>query len=291
MTLAAILADLNHAISHGACSGFSAGTSAGSSASPAAGQDGQNRRPFVVISYAQSLDGCLTPMEGTPYPLSGDAALKVTHGIRSQCDGLIAGIGTVLADDPSLTTRHGFNGDPEPIILDSRLRFPLRAKLLHQPVKPLVATLAPPADGAATRKASMIKHKELEQAGAKVWRFAPTAKQRIPLPELLTRLYQERGIRSVMVEGGAKVIAEFLTQGLCDYLIVTVAPIFLATLNSVSLALDAKAPLPKLTEMRHCRIGKDLLIWGTPIFEASAAKRCALTPPSSRGPFDNSSLP
>lgn len=284
MTLAAILADLNHAISTGASLSRTA-------------QKILNPRPVVVISYAQSLDGCLTPMEGTPYPLSGDAALEVTHGIRSQCDGLIAGIGTVLADDPSLTTRHGFKGDPEPIILDSRLRFPLSAKLLTQPVKPLIATVAAQQTASQGGGTSAKQHK-LDRTGATVWTFKPTAKQRIPLPELLTRLYQERGIRSVMVEGGAKVIAEFFNQGLCDYLIVTVAPIFLATSNSVSLALDAKASLPRLTEMRHCRIGKDLLIWGAPIFETSSSKPAANGPkrqtsiqPKPRGPLDNSSLP
>lgn len=238
------------------------------SAIVADGAKAQADRPVIIVSYAQSLDGCLTRRQGTPYPLSGEPAMRVTHGIRERCDGLLAGIGTVLADDPKLTTRYGFSGDPEPIILDSRLRFPLSAKLLSNAKKPLIATLSP-SKGAGEGGAAQQLHAQeaLAEAGATVWSFAPNAHQRIPLPALLTRLYRERHIRSIMVEGGAKVIAEFLNYGLCDYLVVTIAPIFLANQNAVSLALSGTAHMPTINGMRHSRLGKDLIVWGQPSFD------------------------
>lgn len=221
-------------------------------------------RPFVVVSYAQSLDGCLSHRQGMPYRLSGDAAMRLTHGVRSRCDGLLVGIGTVIADDPRLTTRHGFGGDPDPIILDSRLRFPLTSKLLHQDKKPLIATLACPEHALpdrARRKAA------LEDAGATVWTFEQGPDRRIPLQQLLTRLGREGHQQSIMVEGGAKVIAEFLNSGICDYLIVTVAPVFLANQNAVSLALNGATHLPTIADLRHSKVGDDLVVWGVPQFD------------------------
>lgn len=240
----------------------------GPTVSPSPATSPEGSRPVIVISYAQSLDGCLTRRQGKPYPLSGDAAMRVTHGVRSACDGLLAGIGTVLADDPRLTTRMGFaGGDPLPIILDSRLRFPLSARLLSNPIKPLIATLSSCADehsSAAVAQASAAD--SLRAAGAEVWSFAPDSQGRIPLGHLLSTLARERQIRSIMVEGGARVIAAFLDAGLCDYLVVTIAPIFLANRNAVSLALNGHAPMPTLTELNHAKLGKDLIVWGAPTF-------------------------
>lgn len=218
---------------------------------------GHSERPVIVISYAQSLDGCLTRRQGSPYPLSGDAALRVTHGIRSLCDGLLAGIGTVLADDPRLTTRMGFSGDPLPIILDSRLRFPPTARLLANPKKPLIATLA----GSSRNTEEALSH-----AGAEIWSFAPDGHGRIPLADLLVKLSRERQLKAIMVEGGAKVIAAFLDAGLCDYMVVTIAPIFLANRNAVSLALSGTETMPCLEGLNHAKLGKDLIVWGAPTF-------------------------
>lgn len=269
MTEDRILRDLSEVIARGPTVSPSLAASPssadGSAASPAASPEGS--RPVIVISYAQSLDGCLTRRQGKPYPLSGDAAMRVTHGVRSACDGLLAGIGTVLADDPRLTTRMGFTGDPLPIILDSRLRFPLSARLLSNPIKPLIATLSSCADehsSAAVAQASAAD--SLRTAGANVWSFAPDSQGRIPLGHLLSTLARERQIRSIMVEGGARVIAAFLDAGLCDYLVVTIAPIFLANRNAVSLALNGHAPMPTLTELNHAKLGKDLIVWGAPTF-------------------------
>ena len=84
-------------------------------------------RPFVTLSYAQSLDGCIAAKRGQPLALSGPQSLTLTHQLRSAHDAIMVGIGTLLADNPRLTVRLVEGRDPQPVVLDSRLRFPSEA--------------------------------------------------------------------------------------------------------------------------------------------------------------------
>src|SRR5512145_1236608 len=119
-------------------------------------------RPLVTLSYAQSLDGCLTIQRGFPQALSGQASLALTHELRSAHDALLVGIGTVLADNPRLTVRLVEGKNPQPIVADSRLRLPLSANLLCQhPLSPWIAT---------GEQADAGRQKVLEAAGARVLR-------------------------------------------------------------------------------------------------------------------------
>ena len=88
-------------------------------------------RPFVSLSYAQSLDGSLAAKPGAPTRLSGTQANELTHRLRAAHDAILVGIGTILADDPQLTVRGVPGLQPRPVVLDSRLRTPPHS----QPVK------------------------------------------------------------------------------------------------------------------------------------------------------------
>src|SRR5690606_10285843 len=92
-------------------------------------------RPFVTLSYAQSLDGSIAIRSGEPLVLSGPESLCFTHHLRSIHDGILVGIGTVLSDDPQLTVRHCEGESPQPIVLDSQLRIPSTARLCCLPDK------------------------------------------------------------------------------------------------------------------------------------------------------------
>ena len=92
--------------------------------------------PFVTLSYAQSLDGCIVAQPGQPLALSGAQSLILTHKLRAAHDAILVGIGTVLADNPRLDVRLAPGPDPQPVVVDSRLRFPLNANLLQQPPYP-----------------------------------------------------------------------------------------------------------------------------------------------------------
>ncbi len=92
----------------------------------------QTGRPLVSLCYAQSLDGSLAARGGKTLRLSGPESMALTHRLRAAHDAILVGIGTILADNPSLTVRYAAGKNPQPVILDSSLRFPLNANLLYQ---------------------------------------------------------------------------------------------------------------------------------------------------------------
>lgn len=215
-------------------------------------------RPLVGLCYAQSLDGCLTDQPGAPLALSGLQSSQLTHRLRASFDGILAGIGTLLADDPELTVRLVEGRHPQPIILDSRLRTPLEARLLRsdrQAPRPWIAA----ADPLDPTRAS-----QLRAAGAHLVPL-PSGPNGLDLARLLD-LLPAMGIHSLMVEGGAQVITSFLSQDLANFAVITLAPCFLGGLSAVipgSLAASAgRAGYPRLHQAGCQAIGEDWVLWG-----------------------------
>ncbi len=220
-------------------------------------------RPLVTLSFAQSLDGSITTRRGTPQALSGQASLALTHQLRAAHDAILVGIGTVLADNPRLTVRLVEGKDPQPVVLDAHLRFPLHANLLYHPLHPWIAT----AEGADFEKGSA-----LEAAGARLLRLPSQSAGEIDLDLLLEHL-AGLGMNSLMVEGGARVITAFLRQRLVDQVILTIAPVFLGGLHAVEEPLGQDSSLteltpvsglafPRLKEAGFDQRGEDLIVWG-----------------------------
>ncbi len=205
-------------------------------------------RPLVTLGYAQSLDGSLTARRGLPLALSGSESATLTHSLRAAHAAILVGIGTVLADDPALTVRRIPGPSPQPVVLDSRLRFPLQARLLRHPRGVWIAC-----SGADPQKRAA-----LESAGARLFDLPPDEAGRVALPALLACLADE-GIDSLMVEGGARVIRAFLSQGLADHLVLTIAPLFVGGLHAVEGLLP---DFPRLEEVGYERLGDDLIVWG-----------------------------
>ena len=210
-----------------------------------------NGRAFVTLSYAQSLDGSITAKRGSHTDLSSEASYFMTHRLRAVHDAILVGIGTVVADNPSLTVRLVEGNDPQPIILDSQLRFPLQARLLKNKRKPWIVT---------TLNADHGKQQSLENAGARVWRLPATGSGQVDIHELPIFLAR-MGIERVMVEGGAAVITSFLSAGLVDRLVLTVVPLWLGGLNAV------QRPLPnwnnlQLDDLHYQQLGRDIVVSG-----------------------------
>ncbi len=208
-------------------------------------------RPLVTLSYAQSLDGSIASSQGQALKLSGPEAMALTHRLRAAHDAILVGIGTLLADDPQLTVRLVEGSQPQPVVLDGRLRFPLNAKLLHGPRRPWIACgmQSDPAAAAA-----------LAQAGARLFMFPLDEDGRVPLQALLQRL-AEMGVHSLMVEGGAQVIAAFLKQRLADALVLTIAPLYVSGLPAVAPGSMTAGEL-RLTAPVYETAGDDLIVWG-----------------------------
>jgi 3,4-dihydroxy 2-butanone 4-phosphate synthase/GTP cyclohydrolase II len=216
-------------------------------------------RPFVTLSYAQSVDGCIAARLGQPLALSGSLSLTLTHRLRAAHDAILVGIGTVLADNPRLTVRLVKGKNPQPIVADSRLRFPLDANLLrHHPLSPWIAT---------SEWADAERQKMLEAAGARVLRLPTNAKGQVNLSALLERL-GKLGINSLMVEGGARIITSVLSDQLVDHLVLTVAPMLVGGLRAVRrLGQSDQVHLPRLHNLRYQQLGEDLVLWGEPAWE------------------------
>jgi riboflavin-specific deaminase-like protein len=208
-------------------------------------------RPLVTLSYAQSLDGSIAARRGEPLRLSGPEAMALTHHLRAAHDGILVGIGTVLADDPRLSVRLAEGRDPQPVVLDSHLRLPVDARLLGGSRPPWIAAL-PGADPQ--------KQAQLEKRGVQVLSLPAAEDGYISLVSLLGCL-AGLGINSLMVEGGARVIASFLTQGLVDRLVLTVAPVIVGGLRAVDLETAFPHP-PRLKAPRYECLGEDLIVWG-----------------------------
>lgn len=204
-------------------------------------------RPLVTLSYAQSLDGSLTAVAGQPLDLSGPESMLFTHQLRAAHAAILVGIGTVLADNPRLTAHRVGGPHPQPVVLDSRLRFPLTAKLLSHPRGVWIAT---------TEAAPTAAQRELETRGARILRLPGDEHRRISLPALLDWL-AEANINSVMVEGGAEVITAFLAQRLASRIALTIAPRFVGGLNALRLPCDVR-----LQNIRYQVLGHDIIIEG-----------------------------
>lgn len=214
----------------------------------------QPLRPFVLVSYAQSVDGSIATRERAPIALSGALSLELTHRLRAHCDALLVGIETVLTDDPSLTVRLIPGSSPRPIVLDTYLRILPTAKLLHQHAGPWIV---------AGHGHSLERARTLAGTGAGVLACDTVQSGRIDLRALM-RLLVKRGIRSLMVEGGARVITSFIYSGIVDLFVITISPRFVGGLPVIDGGgVNADRPL----RFRYAcweRYGEDFVLWAAP---------------------------
>jgi riboflavin-specific deaminase-like protein len=218
-------------------------------------------RPFVTLSYAQSVDGSIAIARGLRSALSGPESLRFTHALRAGHHGILVGVGTVLADDPELRVRLVDGHDPQPVIVDSHLSTPVQAKLLSQSGRrPWIGTTG--CDG----------REPFEERGARLFVSEPQANGWVDLDALLRQLHAA-GIEHLMVEGGARIITSFLEARLVDYVAVTIAPTFMGGLSAVGelgrISTSPSAPAaglapsrPALSRWISARLGDDLVMSG-----------------------------
>jgi 3,4-dihydroxy 2-butanone 4-phosphate synthase/GTP cyclohydrolase II len=215
----------------------------------------RHKRPFITVSYAQSVDGSIATRKRLPLQLSGPESAVLTHQIRAANDAILIGVGTLLADDPRLTVRLVEGRNPQPIVLDTHLRTPVGARLVTQ--SNLSPWIIKSQDNQSNRSDA------LENAGAIPVSCATRRDGKIDLHALMAML-NEKQVNSIMVEGGAKVITSFVQSELIDQLIITVSPRFVGGLQVIdSNGPDMGATL-MLGHVSYQRLGNDLIIWTRP---------------------------
>jgi diaminohydroxyphosphoribosylaminopyrimidine deaminase/5-amino-6-(5-phosphoribosylamino)uracil reductase len=170
----------------------------------------RDKRPHVILKLAVSSDDKIGAAGHKPLAISGEAAKARVHLLRAQCDAILVGIGTVLADDSLLTCRlPGMEArSPVRVVLDRALRMPNTSRLVHSAREtPLWVMTSDLAEAPAATK--------LGAAGAQVIRIAATSTPGLDLLSVLHAL-SEKGITRLLIEGGARVASSFVASGMVD---------------------------------------------------------------------------
>ena len=188
----------------------------------------KRRRPFVMLKAAVSLDGRVATATGESKWITGAAARADGHAYRNRLDAILVGIGTVLADDPGLTTRGVRGGrDPIRVVVDSDLRTPITAKLLPRNGDSVARVIIATVTGAHSEP-NAPRVKALRERGAEVW-TSQRSDGGVNLRLLLEALGVDADVRSVLVEGGATIHGSLLAAKLVDRIRLYVAPIVLGS--------------------------------------------------------------
>jgi diaminohydroxyphosphoribosylaminopyrimidine deaminase/5-amino-6-(5-phosphoribosylamino)uracil reductase len=216
--------------------------------------------PFVIAKFAMSLDGKIATRTGESRWISGQESRRFVHCLRHTIDALMVGVNTILMDNPQLTARIGRDGgrterQPLRVIVDSKGRSPVDARVFQAPGKALLAVAYP---------LDPVKRRALTETGVEVLEFPPR-EGRVDLLELLQAL-AKRNITSVLVEGGGTLLASFFEQRLVDKVLAFIAPIIIggkeAKTPVAGKGVERIAQALRLSRIRLERLGEDMLICG-----------------------------
>lgn len=178
------------------------------------------KTPYVVLKFAMTLDGKIATRTGASKWITGEAARNHVHRLRGRYAGILAGIGTVLADDPMLNCRIDGAHQPLRIILDSHLRIPMGSRLVRSAKEyPLLIVCN---ESNRDREEGANRIQKLEEAGAKVWTL-PEKNGHPDLNVLMQRLGEEK-IDSVLIEGGGTVNEAALKAHIVHHVYAYIAP-------------------------------------------------------------------
>ena len=215
-------------------------------------------RPLVTAKFAMSLDGKIATRAGDSKWITGDESRRYVHELRARNDAIMAGIDTVIADDPQLTARNP-DGTPLPrqplrVVVDSSGRLPLESTLIRQSGRTLVAM----ADD------SCEKRSILEEAGTETL-AAPAPDGRVDLCGVMDELGR-RGISTVFVEGGATLLGSLFDAGLVDRVVAFVAPVVIGGDSALSPVggngVERMADALRLNDVQFETFGDDVAVTG-----------------------------
>ena len=214
------------------------------------------KRPRVTLKLASSLDGKIATATGESQWITSAAARKAVHAMRAASDCIMVGIGTALSDDPSLTVRDvPYSGNPPTrLIVDTKLRLPTDAKVLRSDGAEVIIATTALADEAS---------KDAMRAQGATLIELPARDGQVDLKCLIETLAQrgDQSIRSVLVEGGGRLSASLIREGLVDELRLFIAPISIGgdgLSMLASLGIDALNLAPRFTLMGVEKHGEDV---------------------------------
>ena len=191
-------------------------------------------RPFVIAQLGQSLDGRIATPTGESRWINQSCALEHVHRLRATVDAVVVGVGTVIADDPLLNVRRVKGRHPVRVVIDPSGRCPASARIFTD-------------DGIRRIVIRSPESKGEEPAGVEIIRIGAYGRTLAP-GEIVTALFMA-GIRTMLVEGGAWTVSQFIDAGVVDRLHVMVAPMIIGSgktgleLRPIAKLADAKRPV------------------------------------------------
>jgi len=219
----------------------------------------QTGRPQVTLKAAVTLDGKIATRTGDSKWITGEAARTEAHRLRDEADAVLVGVGTVLADDPSLTVRHVEGQDPVRVVLDADLRTPEDAAVLGR-----AGASGPPVLLFHADDADEERRQALRRPGVDL--IPVTRDERgVDVAEVLDAL-GSRGVVRLLVEGGAHVHGTFLDLGLADRAAIFIAPRVVGDAAALSFAagsgVESIEQARRLVRTQVRTLGSDWLVTG-----------------------------
>lgn len=214
------------------------------------------KRPFIILKSAMTLDGKIATVIGDSKWITNEESRKLVHELRNEVTGIMVGVNTVITDDPQLTCRIENGKNPIRIVVDSKLRTPLSAKIFDGDCSEVII--------ATTKNGDKEKKDKLESLGVKVLTIN-SKDEKVDLQHL-TEVLGELKIDSVLIEGGSILNYSALEQNIVDKVQVYIAPKLIGGENSktpiggkgIELLKDAI----NVKELTYRNIGNDILLEG-----------------------------
>ncbi|PRR84368.1 Riboflavin biosynthesis protein RibD [Clostridium vincentii] len=215
------------------------------------------KKPFVVMKSAMSLDGKIATYSGESKWISGEESRKNVHKLRNKLSSIMVGVQTVIKDNPELTCRTENGRNPIRIVVDSTLRIPIESKLVEgaRDIKTIVAT---------TDRRDKDKEILLKEKGVIIL-VTEQINNQVDLLDLMKKLGALQ-IDSVLLEGGATLNFSALAQGIVDKVQVYIAPMIIGGDKAKTIVggtgVEALTDAFKLRDLKTSLIGQDILIEG-----------------------------
>lgn len=235
------------------------------------GEFASKSRPFVTVSFAQSLDGKIAVYTdghrnatSSNYPLSGQESLILTHAVRSLHDGILIGGRTLSTDNPRLSNRYWSTGpenllqQPRPIVLDTNLEH-LEAVAMREGIHAENLVVCCSTSALDAHAAETNENLSMRYPGVSFLPCRLDSSGKLDLNDVLYRLRDTFCIESIMVEGGARVLTTFIGACLVDCLCITVAPTFLGSQGLPAVTTGSGLKFPKFKDTKATTLGDDCI--------------------------------
>ncbi len=220
------------------------------------------KRPFITLKVAQTADGYIAAADGDSKWISGKESRKRVHKWRSEYDAVLVGRTTAMLDDPSLTVRHIQGRQPKRVVIDGPYELPKTLNLFSDKYEEKTMVFTWNKQASATDADPMLKLMQHNYFRGEVVQV-PKKNGHINLKQMFSEL-GERGITSVLVEGGQHLSSALIKEKLVDKIELFISPKMLGggTRSFLNLGVNKMRDIINLKEVRWEKVGDDMLLTG-----------------------------